>query len=188
MSTQPLRRPIPVDDEVWQRIRAEVIAEVESEPVLASFLHAVVLNHKRLEDALSFHLAAKLENSVLPATSIRELIDEALASDPDIGEAIRADIRAVSERDPASRGYSQVLLYFKGFHALQSHRVAHWLWRHGRESLALFLQSRGSEAFDVDIHPAARIGKGIGPAPRYRRRPWRSGLSPRYLGSWPRRR
>ena len=161
MGSQPLRRPTPVNDEVWQKIREEVTGEVEAEPVLASFLHAVVLNHKRLEDALSFHLAGKLENPVLPAMAIRELFDEALAADPDISCAIRADIRAVSERDPASRGFAQVLLYFKGFHALQSHRIAHWLWREGREGLALFLQSRGSEVFNVDIHPAARIGKGI---------------------------
>ncbi len=161
MSTPAIRHPAKVEDEIWQGIRTEVIAQVESEPVLASFLHAVILNHQRLEDALSFHLAGKLENSVLPAMSIRELIDRALAADADIGTAIRADIRAVSERDPASRGYSQVLLYFKGFHALQLHRVAHWLWGQGREALALFLQSRCSEVLGVDIHPAARIGKGI---------------------------
>lgn len=161
MSTPALRRPARVEDEVWEGIRNEVTAQVESEPVLASFLHAVILNHQRLEDALSFHLAGKLENAVLPAMAIRELIDKALAADPDLGVAIRADIRAVSERDPASRGYSQVLLYFKGFHGLQLHRVAHWLWGQGRESLALFLQSRCSEVFGVDIHPAARIGKGI---------------------------
>ena len=161
MSTQPLRRPDAVHDEVWSRIRTEVTAQLEKEAVLASFLHAVILNHRRLEDALSFHLATKLENAVLPAMPIRELIDAALDADPEISAAIRADIRAVSERDPASRGFSPVLLYFKGFHALQAHRVAHWLWSEGRESLALFLQSRTSEVFAVDIHPAARIGKGI---------------------------
>lgn len=74
---------------------------------------------------------------------------------------MRADIRAITERDPAATRFSEPLLYFKGFHALQTHRVAHWLWSEGRRELALFLQSRASEVFGVDIHPAARIGKGI---------------------------
>jgi len=89
------------------------------------------------------------------------VIDEALASSPQIGEAIRADLRAVRERDPASTSFSHPFLYFKGFQALQSYRVAHWLWTEDRHSLALFLQNRISQVFAVDIHPAARIGHGI---------------------------
>lgn len=148
-------------DPVWETIRQEAEREAEGEPLLKSFFYAVVLNHKRLEDALSFQLASKLESTTLPSLAARDLIDEAFSADPTIGEAVRADIRAVCERDPACRGYSVPLLYFKGFHALQSYRVAHYYWNQGRESLALFLQSRISKIFSVDIHPAARIGKGI---------------------------
>lgn len=150
-----------MEDHIWENIREEVAQEAAKEPLLASFLYAVVLNHKTLEDALSFHLASKLESSTLPAVSLRDLIDRAFADDPSIGAVIRQDIEAVCTRDPACRGYSVPLLYFKGFHALQSYRVAHYYWRQGRESLALYLQSRISEAFGVDIHPAARIGSGI---------------------------
>ncbi len=148
-------------DPLWQSIREEVAAAAAREPVLASFLHASVLNHKTLEDALAFELASKLESPVLPAMLVRELIAEAMDEDPGIGKAMRADIRAVRERDPAATTFSEPFLYFKGFHALQAYRAAHWLWQQGRKALALYLQSRTSEVFGVDIHPAARIGKGI---------------------------
>jgi len=148
-------------DPLWQTIREEVAADVEREPVLASFLHATVLNHKGLEDALGFLLAGKLECSVLPAMLLRELIADAVEASPGIGQSMRADIRAIRDRDPAAKRFSEPFLYFKGFHALQTHRVAHWLWHEGREALALFLQNRTSEVFGVDIHPAARVGNGI---------------------------
>lgn len=146
---------------VWQKIREEVVQDVQNEPTLASFLHAVVLNHKSFEDALSFHLANKLESSVLPAVMLRDLIDEALASDASIARKACADIEAILTRDPACRAYCVPLLYFKGFHAIQSYRVAHYFWNQGRLPLARFLQSRMSEVFAVDIHPAARIGCGL---------------------------
>lgn len=148
-------------DPLWQSIREEVAAAAAREPVLASFLHASILNHKTLEDALAFQLAAKLESPVLPAMLVRELITDAMEADKNIGKSMRADIRAVRERDPAAKTYSEPFLYFKGFHALQMYRVAHWLWGQGRGALALYLQSRTSEVFGVDIHPAAVIGKGI---------------------------
>jgi len=148
-------------DPVWESIRNEVTREVELEPILASFLHATILKHNRLEDALSFHLAGKLGGPSLADMTIREVIDEALAASPEIGESIRADLRAVKERDPATDTFSQPFLYFKGFQALQSYRVSHWLWTQGRKSLALFLQNRISQVFAADIHPAARIGRGI---------------------------
>ena len=148
-------------DPLWQAIRDEVEAAAASEPMLASFLHAAVLRHRRFEDALGFLLADKLDCTALPAMLLQELIAEACASSPAIAEAARADVRAVCDRDPAADSFSEPFLYFKGFHGLQLYRVAHWLWGNGREALALFVQSRTSEVFDVDIHPAARIGKGI---------------------------
>ncbi|MEA5116453.1 MAG: serine O-acetyltransferase [Propionicimonas sp.] len=151
----------PTHDEIWARIRSEATAEAAAEPALASFLHTVILGHQHLEDALSFLLSSKLESSTVSALTLRELIDHALADDRSIGIAVREDLRAVLSRDPATRGYSQPLLYFKGFHALQSYRIAHYYWLQGRTAMALYLQSRISEAFAVDIHPGARIGKGI---------------------------
>jgi serine O-acetyltransferase len=162
-SKRAKRRPPAqlADDPVWQAIREEVAREVDRESILASFLYATILKHDTLEDALSFHLAGKLGGPSLSEMLIREVIDEAFAASPQISEAIRADLRAVRERDPASTSYSHPFLYFKGFQALQSYRVAHWLWTRDRRSLALFLQNRISQVFAVDIHPAARIGQGI---------------------------
>lgn len=149
------------DDSIWLAIRVEATENTQREPLLASFLHSIILNHQTLEDALSFHLASKLGSVTLPAISMRDLIDQAFLGDASIGLAFRADIKAVYDRDPAVRQYSTPLLYLKGFQALQAQRVAHFYWRQGREQLALFLQSRISEVFGADIHPAARMGKGI---------------------------
>ncbi len=148
-------------DAIWKSIQEEVAEDANNEPMLASFLYAVVLNHATLEDALSYHLATKLESSTLGATSLRDLIDEAFREDPTIGDSVRADILASAERDPACKGYAKTLLHYKGFHSLQSYRVAHYYWNADRHALAFYLQSRTSEVFGVDIHPAARIGNGI---------------------------
>ncbi len=148
-------------DPIWAKIRAEVQEQVEKEPLLASFLHTTVLKHKSLEDTLSLHLAHKLDNATLPGILLREIIDEALQNDPEIGDAIRADLTAFCDRDPACDRYSLPLLYLKGFMGLQTYRIAHWLWQQDRTELALYLQGRMSEVFGMDIHPAARIGKGI---------------------------
>ncbi|MEY3017240.1 MAG: hypothetical protein RL336_375 [Pseudomonadota bacterium] len=153
--------PSQQNDRVWQIIREETALEASREPILASFLHATILNHTSLESALSFHLANKLDSPTAPAMLLREVMEEAFENDPCIGQAIRADLQAVRDRDSACDQLSTPLLYFKGFHALQAYRVAHWLWRNGRESLALFFQNRVSMVFGVDVHPAAKIGHGI---------------------------
>jgi serine O-acetyltransferase len=149
------------DDGVWDRIRAEAERDVAGEPALASFQFATVLRHARLEDALSYLLAGKLQSPDLGGMLLRDLVGEALAADPAARAAVRADLLAVRTRDPAARGYAAPFLYAKGFHALQAYRVAHWLWGRGREGLAAYLHSRISEAFGVDVHPAARLGSGI---------------------------
>jgi serine O-acetyltransferase len=135
--------------------------EAAREPALASFLHSTVLNHDSLESVLSYHLASKLGNAEINALQMRDIIEEAMRADPPIRQAIRRDLQAVFERDSACDSYLYPLLYFKGFHALQSYRTAHWLWRQSRKCLALFFQSRIALTFSVDIHPAARIGQGI---------------------------
>jgi serine O-acetyltransferase len=148
-------------DPCWDRLREEVGAIAATETALASYLHATMLGHRSLEDSLSYLLAEKLATPHLSAMSTREVLDEAFASSAGIGEAIRADLSAVVQRDPAAGGFAQPFLNFKGFHAIQAYRAAHWLWDQGRRALASYFQSRISLAFDIDIHPAARIGKGV---------------------------
>lgn len=154
-------KDIVADEEIWDRIRQEATRDAAREPALASFLYTSVLNHPTLKATLSFILANKLGSPTVTALTLRDLIDATFASDPFICPSIRADLQAVVERDPACPGYSEPLLYFKGFHALQARRVAHHLWVTNHRPLALYLQSRVSEVFGVDIHPAARIGRGI---------------------------
>jgi serine O-acetyltransferase len=148
-------------DPIWSALREQAEGLAAREPALASFVHAIILKHDRLEDALSYHLAKKVGGEDLSPMLAREIFEEAIAGDPAIVDAVRADLSAVYERDPACRSYLEAFLFFKGFHALECYRVSHWLWREGREGMALFFQSRISEVFDVDIHPAALLGRGI---------------------------
>ncbi len=150
-----------LSDDVWQTIRQETQCHAEREPILASFLHATILNHNSLEMALSFHLANKLDSSTVSAMLIREVIQEAMQKSPSISKAIRADLLAIKSRDPAFSALSAPFLYYKGYHALEAYRVAHWLWQEKRTSLALFLQNQISVVFGVDIHPGAKIGEGV---------------------------
>ena len=147
--------------DVWQEIRAEAQQASADEPVLASFYHATILNHASFPAAISFHLANKLDSQTLPAMMLREVFEQAMRADANIELAMRADIRAHRERDPACNRYCMPFLFFKGYHALQSWRIAHWLWQQGRHPLALYFQNQISQAFDVDIHPGAKIGSGI---------------------------
>lgn len=147
-------------DEIWEQIRAEAAEDAAAEPAMAGYLHTCVLRHDNLEHALSHVLASKLGSAAVSELTLCDLIADAFGN-PEIGVAVRADLRAVVTRDPACRGYSAPLLHFKGFHAIQAYRVAHEYWTRGREPLALYLQSRISEVFAVDIHPAARLGKGM---------------------------
>ena len=146
---------------VWSSIRKTAIQHVDSEPMLASYLHATILNHDQFSDAVSFHLAGKLQSQTLSGMQFREIMETSMISDPGITESIQADILAVRERDPAVDCCLVPLLYLKGVHALAAYRIAHWLWKDGRTLLAVHLQNRISEIFGVDIHPAARVGRGI---------------------------
>src|SRR5687767_11666007 len=146
---------------VWAALRNEAERAAKEEPALASLLNAVVLSHDNLGDALSYQLARRLGDQELRAMSLRGLAAAAYAADPSIVATAEEDLKAVFERDPACKGYVQPFLFFKGFQALQAQRVAHWLWSEGRETIAFFLQSRMSEIFQVDIHPATRIGSGV---------------------------
>ncbi len=148
-------------EQLWAAMQQEARDFGRNEPVLASFYHASILNHEHFAAALSFHIAAKLGCDSVPAMLLRDVAGEAYAADPGVLAAAVADICAHYDRDPACDHYGMPFLYFKGFQAIQAHRLAHWLWQQGRESLALFLQNRIATVFDVDIHPAARIGRGI---------------------------
>mmetsp|Transcript_1387 Transcript_1387/g.1476 ORF Transcript_1387/g.1476 Transcript_1387/m.1476 type:complete len:543 (-) Transcript_1387:69-1697(-) len=148
-------------DRVWDLLRKESRREADIEPLLVSFLYSTILNHDSLESALAFHLANRLSSPNMMATQIMSLLLEAMRNDANFGKSIRADMMAVRERDPACTALPDVFLYFKGFHALQTHRAAHYLWNNNRKVLAHFLQSQMSQVFQIDIHPNATMGSGI---------------------------
>lgn len=148
-------------DAVWELMRWEAFQEAQREPLLVSFLHSSILNHKTLESSLAFLLANRLASQAMISTQVQSLILEALDEDDSIGRSLRADIMAVRDRDPACTCLPDVFLYFKGFHALQTYRVAHVLWKAGKKVLAHYLQSQMSQSFQIDIHPNATLGSGI---------------------------
>jgi len=156
-----VQRKLAGVDPVWQRILEEAELAVRDEPLLGGLIHGCILHHDTLEKALAYRMAQKLASGEMSEQLLREIADEAYGADASLGVAARADIMAVYDRDPACHRYIQPLLFFKGFQAVQAYRVGHWLWRQGRRDFAYFIQMRVSEVFGVDIHPAARIGKGI---------------------------
>jgi serine O-acetyltransferase len=148
-------------DPVWSRIRGEAEEVVRREGELATFIYSTVLHHDTLEAAVVHRVTERLHHPDVSAELIRQAYGDALESDPSIGEAFRADIVATFDRDPATNRFLEPVLYFKGFHAIQTHRLAHWLWYKGRKDFAYYLQSRSSAVFQTDINPAVPIGRGI---------------------------
>jgi serine O-acetyltransferase len=148
-------------DPIWSAVKIDAEEIVRGEPAMASFVYATVLNHDRLEDAVASRIAQRIGNHVASGDLIRSTFGDALSDDPVLREAIRVDLAAVYDRDPACHRYIEPVLYFKGFHAIETHRLAHWLWRQGRRDFAYYLQSKASEVFQVDINPAVPMGKGI---------------------------
>jgi serine O-acetyltransferase len=148
------------DDPMWDAIRRAARAVAAEEPVLATLVHVSVLNQPCFENALNYILAQRLASEDGPM-QLRQVFDNVVAGDPEIGIAARADLAAVCERDPACDSPLEAFLFFKGFHALQTYRFAHALLRRGRRTLALHLQSRMALIFAIDINPAARLGRGI---------------------------
>src|SRR5580765_748385 len=158
--TRPARALDKVDP-VWARIRSEAEDVARREPELATFIYENILHHDTLETAIAHRVSQRLDHADVSADLIRQAYDDALEDQPVLGEAFRADIVATYDRDPATTRFIEPVLYFKGFHAIQTHRLAHWLWHKHRKDFALYLQSRSSAVFQTDVHPAAKIGKGI---------------------------
>lgn len=148
-------------DPMWSQIRREADEAMQAEMALGTFIYATVINHDRLEGAVIHRLTQRLNHSDVDAGMLARSFYGVLEANPELAMAFRADLAAVYDRDPACARYLEPLLYFKGFHALVTHRFAHELWLAGRRDFALYLQSQSSRIFAVDIHPAARIGKGI---------------------------
>jgi len=148
-------------EQIWDTIRTEATSMMVKEPMLGSFFLQAIINQKSFADALSFQLSNRLNSTVMPAVVLREIFDEAFASDDSIIRAAVIDLEAVKARDPAVLYYTTPLLYLKGYQAIQAYRIAHWLWMNQRHEMAYFLQNIISVAFGVDIHPAAKIGAGI---------------------------
>jgi serine O-acetyltransferase len=148
-------------DPIWQRIRDEAEDLVKEEAALGGLVHAAVLHHDRLQDALSYRIAGKLSTPEVPQQALRKICDRVYEAAPNLVQAARADIAAVYDRDPSCHRFIQPLLYFKGFQAVQAQRIGHHLWENGQSDMAYFLQMRVSEMYGVDIHPGAKIGRGI---------------------------
>lgn len=156
-----LRDPSPVGQDLWRTLCADAARVAAEEKTLRVFLNESVLSHDCFGSALSALLVRKLADRVMPPDRLAVTVDAAMESDSGIVEAAATDLAAILARDPAADSCLTPFLYFKGYHALQWHRVAHWLWGQGRHNLAHFLQSRVSETFAVDIHPAVPVGRGV---------------------------
>jgi serine O-acetyltransferase len=154
-------RAIDKLDPVWTRIREEAEDIVRREPEVGTFIFSSILHHDTLETAVVNRVAERLDHQDVSAELIRQAYADALEDEPTLGDTFRVDVVATFDRDPATDRFIEPVLYYKGFHAIQTHRLAHWLWNKGRKDFAYYLQSRASAVFQCDIHPAARVGRGI---------------------------
>ncbi|TDH39241.1 serine O-acetyltransferase [Pseudohoeflea suaedae] len=148
-------------DPIWDSIRNEAEAAAAKDPLLTAFLYSTILNQNSLEEAVIQRISERLDHGDIPANLLRQTFHEMLEDGDEWSKTLRVDLQAVYDRDPACMRFLEPLLYFKGFHAIQTHRLAHWLWNRGRTDFALYLQSRSSAVFQTDINPAAPIGKGL---------------------------
>ncbi len=148
-------------DPIWSAIRREAEEAVAREQLLSAFLYATILNQPTLESAVTHRIAQRLNHPDVPSELLYQTFTAMLEDQPEFGRIMRVDIQAVYDRDPACNRFMEPVLYFKGFHALQTHRLAHWLWNNGRKDFALYIQSRSSAVFQTDINPATRIGQGV---------------------------
>lgn len=146
---------------VWETLRSEAARVVFEEPTLHHLVDDVILSRRTPAAALGSRLARRLGREDMPRTAMEPLLTGVFEQHPLIVHSAVRDLVAMFERDPACFSLLEPLLFFKGFLALSTYRVSHQLWQDGRRWLALYLQSVASEAFSVDIHPAARIGCGI---------------------------
>ena len=148
-------------DPVWERLRNEAEDAVIADPAIGGFIHTSILQHEIFENALAHRVASKLASAEISEQALRDICSKAISTDPQVANAARADVMAVVDRDPACIRYMQPLLYFKGFLAVQAYRVSNWLWINSQKDMAYFFQMRNSEVLGIDIHPAAKIGKGL---------------------------
>jgi serine O-acetyltransferase len=154
--------PALLPTQLWPRLEDEARYMAETEPLLAAYLHAAVRRWQGFGPALASVLALRIEDPFVSRDRLADLVEEALRACPAIAASAAVDLAAIGARDPATGARLLTpFLHYKGFHALQWHRVAHWLWGQGRASLAYFLQGRVSQVLAVDIHPAARFGHGV---------------------------
>lgn len=156
-----MQNQLKIMDPIWDSLREEARTAAEKDPLLAAFLYLTVINHRSLEECVVHRICERLDHPDMQANLLRQTFEEMMDDWPEWSSILRVDIQAVYDRDPACLRFMEAVLYFKGFHALQTHRLAHWLLNRGRRDFALYLQSRSSSVFQTDINPAARIGKGI---------------------------
>ena len=148
-------------DKLWTKVRSDAELAIKSEPLLSILIQSAILNHSSLQESLISQIAEKLCSTKVPYKIIYEVANEAFCVDPRILKSVQADLLAVFDRDPSCNSVVQPILYFKGFVAIQAYRVSHWLWNNNRYDFAYLIQSRLSEVFGIDIHPAAKIGNGL---------------------------
>lgn len=177
--TEPKPQHVPSSQEVWPLIVTEAQSASAEHPELASYFHTNVLMHSSFAASISYFLSSILADSTVSVMTLRKIVDSVIYSkghkessfrlqNPDscsqgvgVLDAMKQDLLAHLTRDAACTQAIMPLLFFKGYHAIQIHRVAHQLWQGGRKQLARYLQHRVHTLFDVDIHPAAQLGAGI---------------------------
>ncbi|QFQ32799.1 serine O-acetyltransferase [Buchnera aphidicola (Aphis fabae)] len=147
--------------ELWNIILYEAKIASKKEPILSVLYEENILKHDKLSSSLSYILSTKLSSLTISEKNIQHILNNIYLNDCLMLNLVAKDLKAILQRDPVVNNYLTPFLYFKGFHALESYRISHYLWNKKKYALSMYLQSRISTVFSVDIHPAASIGSGI---------------------------
>ncbi|WP_172792755.1 serine O-acetyltransferase [Liberibacter crescens] len=148
-------------NDLWEGFCSVAKERLQSNLLSSFLIKEIVLDSQDLVQGLSRILTYQKTNSLIPQEALEKRFLDLYDKYPDLILKAIHDLDAVMSCDPAVKDKLTPFLYFKGFHALQTHRLAHVLWLAGEEDDALLLQSRSCILYGVDIHPAAKIGSGI---------------------------
>lgn len=144
---------------IWDKIQTEL--KKTSEPIASRFIERYSEKYINLADVVIAILSKKLSDDLITSTELKTIFHEILIANPTLKELFEQDLISYFERDFACKNHFEVLFFFRGYQALQAYRFSHELFKKEKLITAKWLQNRIFEKYAMDIHPAAKIGKGL---------------------------
>lgn len=148
-------------DARWADVRTQAERALQAEPGLAGVIQQAVLDHPDFGCSLAYRISQALAATSEQQQALFDRVASVHRQHPLLAEAAWCDLQAIVHRDPAFDTELEVLLFSKGFAALQAYRIGHLLLQQQERLMAMFIQARCNERLAIDINPASRIGSGV---------------------------